>query len=106
MARSGRDFMELLYEGSADAVIDERRGQELVQSLLAQLRQRGPLKRVLILPPDQTRLHSWAGFLTCALYEQLHPEADVAILPALGTHTPMADHELALMFPGIPRNVF
>src|SRR5438105_2713015 len=98
--------MEFLYEGSPQSVLDEARGQELVRSLLTQLRQRGPLKRVLILPPDQTRLHSWAGFLTCTLYEQLQREADIAILPAIGTHTPMSADELALMFPGIPRGVF
>ena len=70
-----------------------------MQALLDQLRQRGPLQRVLILPPDLTRLHSWAGFLTCVLYEQLHRHADIAILPAVGTHMPMTDDELRAHVP-------
>jgi nickel-dependent lactate racemase len=98
--------MEFLHEGSPSTVVDEAHGQKRVRSLLDQLRQRGPLKRVLILPPDLTRLHSWAGFLTCALYEELRSQAQVAILPAIGTHMPMADDELAHMFPGIPRSAF
>lgn len=98
--------MEFLHEGSPDAVIDETRGRELVDSLLAQLRQRGPLRRVLILPPDVTRLHSWAGFLTCVLHERLRGAADVAILPATGTHVAMTGDELDHMFPGIPHALF
>src|SRR5438132_11519990 len=101
-----RPSMEYLHEGSPQSHLDEARGRELVQALLAQLRQRTPLKRVLILPPDLTRMHSWAGFLTCTLYEQLHNEADIAILPTVGTHLPMTDEELAHMFPDIPRSLF
>src|SRR3982074_90859 len=98
--------MEFLHEGSGQTVIDEARAKHHVQSLLAQLRQRGALKRVLILPPDMTRLHSWAGFLTCELYEQLHQHAEIAILPAVGTHLPMTADELTHMFPGVPHSVF
>ena len=86
--------MEFFHEGSPQTVIDEARAKQHVQSLLAQLRQRGSLERVLILPPDMTRLHSWAGFLTCELFEQLHRHAEVAILPAVGTHLPMSGDEL------------
>ena len=39
-------------------------------------------------------MHSWAGFLTCRLYEKLHDDATVAILPAIGTHAPMTDGEI------------
>jgi nickel-dependent lactate racemase len=98
--------MEFLHAGSPQTVIDETQAKQHVQSLLAQLRQRGPLRRVLILPPDMTRLHSWAGFLTCELYEQLHRDAEIAILPAVGTHLPMSGAELSHMFPGVPHSVF
>ena len=98
--------MEFLHEGSGQTVIDEARAKHHVQSLLARLRERGPLWRVLILPPDMTRLHSWAGFLTCELYEQLHQVADVAILPAVGTHLAMSADELNHMFPGVPHGAF
>jgi nickel-dependent lactate racemase len=98
--------MEFLHEGSGQTVIDEARAKHHLQSLLARLRERGPLRRVLILPPDMTRLHSWAGFLTCELYEQLHQVAEVAILPAVGTHLAMSADELKHMFPGVPHGVF
>src|SRR6266849_4702597 len=98
--------MEFVHEGSPQTVIDETRAKAFVVSLLAQLRQRGPLSRVLILPPDMTRLHSWAGFLTCELYEQLHQTAEIAILPAVGTHLAMSADELKHMFPGVPHGVF
>lgn len=98
--------MEYLHEGAANLVIDEARARGHVQSLLAQLRARGPLKRVLLLPPDMTRLHSWAGFLTCELVAQLGREAEVAILPAVGTHLPMTAEELTHMFPGVPHAAF
>jgi nickel-dependent lactate racemase len=98
--------MEFLHEGSGQTVIDEARAKHHVQSLLTRLRERGPLRRVLILPPDVTRLHSLAGFLTCELYEQLHQVAQVAILPAVGTHLAMCADELNHMFPGVPHGVF
>lgn len=98
--------MEFIREGSADTVIDEGRASDLLDGLLARLRQNRPLRRVLLLPPDITRLHSWAGPLTCLLHDKLRAEADVAILPAVGTHEPMTDAEIDRMFPGVPRSRF
>jgi nickel-dependent lactate racemase len=98
--------MDFIREGAPTTVIDEARAGVLLDSLLTQLRQRGPLRRVLILPPDITRYHSWAGPLTCLLYERLRGEATVAILPTVGTHAPMSDTEIASMFPGVPRALF
>lgn len=98
--------MEWIKEGSAQTVLTEARAAELVDGLLAQLRQTKPLKRVLLLPPDITRMHSWAGFLTGLLYERLKSTATIAILPAIGTHFPMSDAEIERMFPGVPRNLF
>ena len=98
--------MEFFHEGSPDTVITDQRAGQLVDDLLKQLRQRGPLRRVLILPPDITRLHSWAGFLTCRLYELLKDSAILAILPTIGTHAPMTDAEIERMFPGVPRALF
>jgi len=99
--------MEVLHEGSSNTVISEQRAGQHLDSLLAQLKSRGPLRRVLIIPPDITRLHSWAGFLTCQLWERLRDlDATVAILPAIGTHAPMTDAEIARMFPGVPRRLF
>ncbi len=57
-----------------------------------------PLNKVLIIPPDITRLNSDAGFLTGLLYKMLSPKAQVDIIPALGTHFPMREAELRFMF--------
>jgi nickel-dependent lactate racemase len=62
-----------------------------------------PLRKVLVLPPDHTRLNSDAGELTRLLYEMLSPKTEVDIMPALGTHTPMTEAQLRMMFgDGIP----
>ena len=98
----------MLYvsEGAPDAEISEERLLAGADSLLDQLRQRGPLRRVLLIPPDYTRAHSGAGPLTCRLFERLRGEAEVAILPATGTHFPIEDVEREAMFPGIPPGSF
>ena len=56
------------------------------------------LRRVLILPPDHTRLNSDAGSLTALLYEMLSPATQVDIMPTLGTHSPMTPAQLRMMF--------
>ncbi len=50
--------------------------------------------------------HSGAGLLTCRIFKRLHGRAEVLVLPAVGTHFPMEDAELAAMFPGIPPESF
>ncbi len=70
---------------------------------LTQLLDAHPAKRVLILPPDYTRYHSKAGFLTNASYHYYTDRgAMVDILPTLGTHRPMTREEAADMFGDIP----
>ena len=56
------------------------------------------LCKVLILPPDHTRLNSDAGPLTALLYELLAPTTQVDIMPTLGTHSPMTEQQLRMMF--------
>ncbi|HRZ90554.1 MAG TPA: lactate racemase domain-containing protein, partial [Spirochaetia bacterium] len=66
---------------------------------------RGRPKRVLVLPPDITRVHSRAGILTRFAYDR-YGSALTDILPALGTHKPMTSEEIREMFPGVPENLF
>ena len=63
---------------------------------------RGQLRRVLLLPPDYTRLHSNAGLITRLIYHMLSPDCRVDIMPALGTHVPMAEGEWHAMYGDIP----
>ncbi len=63
-----------------------------------------PRKKVLAVPPDFTRFHSKAGELTDMAYEY-YGERLTDVLPALGTHKPMSESELATMYPKTPKNL-
>jgi nickel-dependent lactate racemase len=76
-------------------------GAGLAQSLAAI----GERRRVLLLPPDATRLFSRAGELTVLLRELLGDRV-TDIMPALGTHSAMKPAQLDHMFPGIPHELF
>ena len=61
------------------------------------------LRKVLILPPDFTRFHSNAGFITNVYYHALvDAGVQVDILPALGTHVPVTESQWVKMFGDIP----
>jgi nickel-dependent lactate racemase len=56
-------------------------------------------RRVLLVPPDQTRLHSRAGEIVAQLVGLLDGELErVDVMPALGTHQPLGPAEAQLMF--------
>jgi len=86
--------------------IDDRELEELFSSALSHaltdINNSGP---VIILPPDITRFHSRAGFLTETASSVLGGRLG-AVLPALGTHMAMNDTELKRMFGGTPREKF
>ena len=94
-----------LHRGSATDDVTADDASEMLDELLAGS---GPLGRVLLLPPDQTRSDSWAGPLTCMLHAKLLADfgSEVTVLPTIGTHKPMRDDQLAAMYPGIPREAF
>ena len=79
---------------------------EIRKALIGSLEGRS-VKKALILPPDFTRYHSGAGFITNVFYHELSRRgAEVDILPALGTHEPMTARELDVMFGDIPHERF
>ncbi len=55
-------------------------------------------RKVLLLPPDYTRLYSGAGRITAALYDILKGSCHIDIMPALGTHEPMTREECEAFF--------
>ncbi len=59
-------------------------------------------KRVLLLPPDITRMHSGAGRLTEILYHRFDGEAEVHVIPTLGQHVPHTPEQNRQMFGSIP----
>ena len=84
--------------------IDRARIESLLDETLDQARQRicNTPKRVLLLPPDITRMHSGAGWITEYLYDALKDEADCHLIPTLGQHEPHTPQQNAQMFGAIP----
>ena len=76
--------------------------EEIKAALLESLEGR-TVKHALILPPDFTRFHSNAGYITNVYYHALTERgANVDILPALGTHVPVTPEQSAAMYGDIP----
>jgi hypothetical protein len=76
----------LYYEkGSADLNLTD---DEIRAALAETLGKIGTRSRVLAIPPDFTRYHSYAGQITSMLYEY-YGDRLTDVLPALGTHSPM-----------------
>ena len=93
----------LLYERGSPAM--SLSSGELREGLHAALEKLGAIKKMLIVPPDITRIQSHAGELTRYAYEY-RPDAVAGILPALGTHCPMTEKEIATMFGNVPQQLF
>jgi len=94
----------MLYagHGAADAQLDNAQLKEIVFDTLAKL---GARKRVLVIPPDFTRFHSHAGILTQFIWEY-YGDRLAAVLPALGTHSPMTPPQIREMFGAMPLPLF
>ncbi len=78
---------------------------ELRDFLFGALEKLGSRKKVLAIPPDQTRVASRAGELTRYTWEY-YREGLRAVLPALGTHKAMSAERIADMFGNIPIELF
>jgi nickel-dependent lactate racemase len=79
--------------------------EEMCRRLLDEAKQRLNIKeyrRVLLLPPDLTRAHSGAGWITETLYKLLPRTCDTHVIPTLGQHVPHTREENAWMFGAIP----
>ena len=95
--------MVQLAKQFADRPVREDEIQEMVAQSIRGLR----LKKVLILPPDISRLYSYANVITQMYYRLLAQDCEVTIMPALGTHQPMTDAQLREFFgPEIPLSCF
>jgi nickel-dependent lactate racemase len=88
--------------GSENTVLDIH---NLKSGLFEALKKLGSRKKVIAIPPDFTRFHSRAGDLTSLVYDY-YKDGLKDILPALGTHSPMSDHDLEVMFKGVPKDLF
>ncbi|HEY4333959.1 MAG TPA: gluconokinase, GntK/IdnK-type [Ilumatobacteraceae bacterium] len=94
----GCSAVPLLADGGPGRSIDDTelaaRIDEIVRDHVAPA-----ARRVLLVPPDHTRLHSRAGDITVLLLEGLERTGrEVGVLPALGTHAAMRTIDAQLMF--------
>ncbi|MGN0785135.1 MAG: lactate racemase domain-containing protein [Candidatus Aphodomorpha sp.] len=95
--------MELFYRANTEAGLDR---VQIRAALVESLAGRAP-KKALLLPPDYTRYHSNAGYITNTYYHLLTDMGcEVDVLPALGTHVPVTEAEAADMFGDIPFEKF
>jgi nickel-dependent lactate racemase len=78
---------------------------DLKQAMFTALDALGERRKVLCLPPDITRFHSRAGELTRHAWEYYGARL-TAVLPAIGTHTPMTAAEIRTMFGDMPAGLF
>jgi nickel-dependent lactate racemase len=88
--------------GSESDILTPPDLQEGVSSALDQL---GAKNKVLAIPPDFTRFHSFAGTLTNLIYKYYGAKL-TDVLPALGTHTAMTSAQIKTMFGDLPTGLF
>jgi len=79
--------------------------EDLREGLRTAFDKLGPRSKVLAIPPDFTRKHSFSGPLT-GLTEEYYGSALTDVLPALGTHAPMTPGEIGDMFPDVSTDKF
>jgi len=85
--------------------IERAEVEQMCQRLLNEAKKRlniNEFKRVLLLPPDLTRAHSGAGWITETIYNLLPKTCDTHVIPTLGQHRPHTREENAWMFGSIP----
>jgi nickel-dependent lactate racemase len=89
-------------KGGVDTELSPPQLRRLLGESLAML---GERSRVLVVPPDISRLSSHAGELTHCAWEYYGDQLQ-AVLPALGTHAAMQPDQIARMFGKMPPELF
>ena len=95
-----------IAHGGKETIITSEEKRALLHEALLKLG--GIPKKILVIPPDITRLHSNAGELTCILYELWHASNGTTfdVLPAIGTHAQMTEAQIAEMFGDLPKATY
>lgn len=93
----------IFYEtGSPETALS---AEDLKKGMIEALDNIGERQKVLVIPPDYTRLPSRSGELTEYSWEYFGDKL-TDILPALGTHTPMTEDQISHMFGQTPHDLF
>ncbi len=106
--RNGINMEDIILRGEDDSSIDENDIRSVLEKCIKQCRKSiGCLNKVLLIPPDFTRMHSGAGKITAIFYRMLKDTCHIDIMPALGTHEPMTPGEIYEFFGGsVPHEAF
>jgi nickel-dependent lactate racemase len=91
-------------QGGTNIIIDLDTKKKLITEALNILDKN--YSKVLIIPPDITRLHSGAGEITQMLYGMLGGYDKFHVMPAIGTHEVMSENQRKLMYGNIPGELF
>lgn len=92
------DRPSLFAHESGPEGLSEAQFDEAIDRLVDSWVLNAGVERLLLLPPDHTRLYSSAGRITAALWERLHQRLAIDVMPALGTHHAMKPEQLRMMF--------
>lgn len=87
-----------MADGGLERVITQNELEKHLEYLVENWIFAAGVSRLLILPPDHSRLYSQAGFITSWLWGRLADMIHVDVMPALGTHVPMTPDQFQLMF--------
>ncbi len=98
MAHNPADAPSLFELEEGPAGLTPERVEAAVDQVASAWVEGAGVKRLLLLPPDHTRLHSFAGPITAALWRRLHQRVEIDVMPALGTHHAMKPAQLKMMF--------
>lgn len=96
---------EIILKSKSNTGIDDKELYTTLERSISGSRE--GLKKVLLIPPDFTRMHSGAGRITAIYYKLLKESCHIDIMPALGTHEAMTHSEIEEFFgEGIPKDAF
>jgi nickel-dependent lactate racemase len=94
----------MLFYGSG-SINTSLTSDDLKAGLYEALDKLGSRANVAIVPPDISRFHSQAGILTYYTWKY-YKEKLKDILPSIGTHFPMDEKEIEMMYGGTPKDLF
>jgi nickel-dependent lactate racemase len=79
--------------------------QDIKQGIYDYFKDYSKIKNLLILPPDISRLYSYAGTIVNLLCDRFQ-NSDIDIMPAIGTHAPMSKSEIIKMYGSLDKANF
>ena len=87
-----------ISDGGPDRVITQAELETHLERLVDVWVTSQGVERMLLVPPDHTRLHSMAGAITAWFWRRLYASVQLDVMPAIGTHMAMTRDQCRLMF--------